>query len=70
MRVWPSPRRGDHTTTPATHINAPVATMELELGRAVGASPKPRLETPFEKALASARAGSSWDEDAPDEGGV
>jgi hypothetical protein len=58
------------TTTPARHINAPVATMEVERGRAVGASPKPRLETAFNKAIVSARAGSSWDEDAPDEGGV
>jgi len=58
------------TTTPARHINAPVATMEVKGGRAVGASPKPRLETAFDKAIASARAGSLWDEDAPDQGGA
>jgi hypothetical protein len=58
------------TTTPATHINAPVSTMEVERARAVGAFPRPRLETAFDKAIASARTGSSWDEDAPDEGGV
>jgi thioredoxin 1 len=42
----------------------------VERGRVVGAFPKPRLEAELDKAMASARVGSSWDEDAPDEGGV
>jgi|SRR5215204_810363 len=42
----------------------------VEQGRVVGALPKPRLEAELDKAMASVRAGSSWDEDAPGEGGV
>jgi thioredoxin 1 len=42
----------------------------VERGRVVGALPKPRLESELDKAMASVRAGSSWDEDAPGEGGV
>jgi len=42
----------------------------VERRRVVGAFPKPRLEAELDKAMASARAGSSWEEDAPDEGGV
>jgi len=42
----------------------------VERGRVVGALPKPRLEAELGKAMASVHAGSSWDEDAPGEGGV
>ncbi len=58
------------TTTPATHINVPVATMGVERERVVGAFPKPCLETAFDKVIASARACCSWEEVAPGKGGV